>query len=77
MILAIGVSVGFLLTWNFKPSQIDVIEKFIDREVIIEVTPPNNCQAVDMPSKFEKASELGMAYARVKAAYTHCLNSLN
>jgi len=76
LILVIGVTVGFLITWNFKPSQVDVIEKFIDREIIVEVTPPNNCKAVEMPSKFKTAKELGKSYSRVKAAYIACLNSL-
>jgi len=79
LILAIGVTAGVLLTWNFKPSQIEVVEKFIDREKIIEVMPPLNCPEVELLTgikKGESIKKLIRPYAELKAAYLGCRLSI-
>ena len=78
--LMIGVIAGVLLAWNFKPVQIDVIEKIVDREVIIEVIPPLNCKPVELLAgikKGEPLTKLIRPYAELKAAYVACLNSID
>ena len=79
LILLIGVIAGALLTWNFKPGQVEVVERFIDREVVIEVMPILNCEPVEMLDglkKGESLTKLITPYAELKAAYTACMNSI-
>jgi len=77
--MVIGVTAGVVLTWNFKPAQVDVVEKIVDREVIKEVMRPHNCQTVELLAgikKGESLTKLIHPYAELKAAYVACLNSL-
>lgn len=75
-----GAIVSALLTWNFKPENIEVVERIVDREVIVEVMPPLNCKKVELLAgikKGESLTKLIRPYAELKAAYLACLNSIN
>lgn len=79
LLIIIGVIAGAALTWNFKPAQVDVVEKIVDREVIKEVMRPHNCQTVELLDGIKKGESLVKIirpYAELKAAYVACLNSL-
>lgn len=79
LILAIGAIVGVLLTWHFKPEKMEVVEKFIDREKIVEVMPPLNCKQVELIHEIKKGEsikKLIRPYSELKAAYLACLDSI-
>lgn len=77
--MLIGAIVSALLIWNFKPEKIEVVDRIVDREVIIEVMPPLNCKQVELLTgikKGESLTKLIRPYAELKAAYVACLQSI-
>ena len=73
--MATGVIVGCLLTWNFKP----VSERIVTKTVTVEVMPLLNCKVVPLIhtlKKGEQLTKLIRPYSELKAAYTACLNSI-
>ena len=76
--LAIGVTVGFLLTWKFNTDVIE-IERIVTKTVTIEVSPLLNCKVVPLVhtlKKGEQLTKLIRPYSELKAAYVACLNSI-
>jgi hypothetical protein len=74
------MAAGVLLIWNFKPSKLEVVEKFIDNHIIVEVMPPLNCievKTIDTIKKGESLSKLITPYSELKAAYVDCMASIS
>lgn len=77
LVLIIGVIVGCLSTWLFKPS--GVVEKLVTKIEVIEVMPPLNCPEVELLAGLKKGDDLRKIirpYAELKAAYVGCMNSI-
>jgi hypothetical protein len=72
----IGVILGFLIAWNFKPNTVKIVDKVIEVKTAVEVIPPLNCVAIKTPSKFEYNRDLGVSYSRLKTAYSDCMASI-